>query len=136
MEPKFVNFFKFLEDKEGKKTPLKIKLLHSKQFEITPEDLDVEGNLNLDSTKITSLPNGLKVRGYLSLFDTSITSLPKDLKIRGNLYLSNTKITSLPNGLEVGGNLYLYETPLSSKTETEIRQMAPNIKRKIYGVKS
>ena len=41
MEPKLINFFKYLEDKEGKKTPLKVKLLNPKQFELTPEDLKV-----------------------------------------------------------------------------------------------
>lgn len=36
------NLFKFLNDKEGKKIPLKVKLILSPET-LTPEDLDVEG---------------------------------------------------------------------------------------------
>ena len=136
MEPKFINFFKFLEDKGEQRIPLRIKLLNPKQFEITPEDLDVKGDVDLSSIPITSLPNDLKVGGYLNLRDTKITSLPNGLEVRNNLDLKNTEITSLPKNLKVGGNLYLDKTPLSSKTEAEIRRMTPNIKGKIYGVKT
>lgn len=115
MEPKLINFFKFLEDKGEQRAPLKVKLLNPEQFEITPEDLKVEGYLDLENTPITSLPDGLEVENGLGLRGSSIISLPKDLK--------------------VGGNLYLSYTPLSSKTEAEIRQMAPNVKGEIFGVK-
>jgi hypothetical protein len=40
------NFFKFLEDKEGKRAPLNYKLLYDPES-ITPEDLNVKGDLNL-----------------------------------------------------------------------------------------
>ena len=111
MEPKFINFFKYLEDKGEQKIPLNIKLLDPKQFELTPEDLNIKGDINLSFDSITSLPDGLKVGG--------------------TLILNNTKITSLPNDLKVGRDLSLHDTPLSSKTEAKIRQMAPNIKRNI-----
>ena len=136
METKLINFFKYLEDKGEQKIPLKIKFLNPKQFEITPEDLKVGGTLILSGTPITSLPNDLKVGGYLNLRDTKITSLPNGLEVRNNLDLSKSSITSLPKDLKVGGKLYLFNTPLSSKTEAEIRRMTPNIKGKIYGVKT
>jgi hypothetical protein len=36
------NFFKFLEDKEGKNPPLKYKLIYD-QESLTPEDLNIKG---------------------------------------------------------------------------------------------
>jgi hypothetical protein len=101
-----------------------------------PNNLEVRGYLSLNYTPITSLPNNLEVGGYLDLSNTPITSLPDNLKVGGNLHLSNTPITSLPNNLQVGGFLNLDNTPLSSKTEAEIRQMAPGIKGRIIGLKS
>ena len=75
METKFINFFKYLEDKEGKKIPLSVKLLNPEQFKITSEDLEVGGNLDLDNTSITSLPKDLKVGGDLTLFNSKIQNL-------------------------------------------------------------
>ena len=135
MEPKFINFFKYLEDKGEQKIPLKIKLLSPEQFEFIPKELIIKDNLNLYNLPITSLPDGLIVVGYLNLSGTPITSLPDGLEVRNSLYLRNTKITSLPEDLKVGGDLDLNDTPLSSKTEAEIRQMAPNVKGKIIGLK-
>jgi hypothetical protein len=106
------NLFKFLNDKEGKKIPLKVKLILSPET-LTPEDLDVEGYLNLHRTKITSLPQGLQVGGLLDLRKTKITSLPQDL--------------------QVGGFLDLRQTPLSKKySKEEIRKMVPGVKGEIY----
>ena len=117
------NFFKFLEDKEGKRAPLNYKLLYDPES-ITPEDLNIKGSLNLMDTKITSLPNNLRVGGNLDLVNTPITSLPDNLKVEGSLYLWNTKITSLPNNLKVGRDLYIYYTPLNKKyTKEEIEKM-------------
>jgi len=101
--PNIYNLFKFLEKKRGTKTPLKSKLIYAPD-EITDEDLDVKGDLNLVYTKITSLPDNLKVEGYLDL--------------------ENTKITSLPDNLKVGGFLDLRKTPLAKKhTKKEIKKM-------------
>ena len=136
METKLINFFKFLEDKEGQRAPLRIKLLNPKQFEITPEELIVKGDLDLSYIKITSLPDGLEVEGNLYLSGTLITSLPNGLKVGGDLDLPYTEITSLPKDLKVEGDLYLNDTPLSFKTRAEIRQMAPNIKGGIIGLKT
>jgi hypothetical protein len=82
MQPNIYNFFKFLEDKEGRPIPFKIKLIYTPET-LTPDELNVRGNLNLRNTPITSLPDGLQVRGYLHLANTKITSLPKGLKVGG-----------------------------------------------------
>ena len=102
MKPNIYNFFKFLEDKEGRPIPFKTKLLYAPET-LTPDDLNVKGNLDLENTPITSLPKGLTVRG--------------------NLILINTKITSLPEGLIVKRNLWVENTPLSTKTDEKIKDM-------------
>jgi hypothetical protein len=111
MNSLYLKFFQYLEDIGEQRVPLKAKLLDPDQFTITPEDLDVKGDLYF--------------------LDSPITLLPDNLQVGGNLSLFNTKITSLPNNLQVGGDLLLSKTPLSSKTEAEIRQMAPGIEGEI-----
>ena len=69
MKPNIYNFFKFLEEKENRPIPLKVKFLHAPEA-ITPEELDVKGNLDLRNTPITSLPEGLKVGRDLHLVNT------------------------------------------------------------------
>lgn len=155
MKPLITQFFKYLEDIGEHKIPLTVKLTHPNQFKLTPEDLYVKGDLDLDETTIkfnsfpdnlevegslilgdgarhfTSLPKNLKVGGVLNIFGTNITSLPKGLKVGGYLDLGRTKITSLPNDLEVGGNLYIEDSSLLPKSDNEIRKMAPGIEGKI-----
>jgi hypothetical protein len=136
-----LNFFKFLEKEKGKPIPLKVKLIHG--LPLTPDELNVKGDLFLHDTNITSLPQGLKIGGHLTLDNTSITSLPDGLKVKGDLYLNNTDITSLPQGLQVGGdldltsnditslpfdlkvegNIWLRRTPLAGKSDDEILAM-------------
>jgi hypothetical protein len=88
-----------------------------------PEGLKVRGNLNLDYSKITSLPEGLSVGGYFDLSNTNITSLPERLEVAGNLYLDYSFIKSLPKDLKVGGTLYIYKSPLKEYTNEELREM-------------
>jgi hypothetical protein len=46
-----------------------------------PDNLTVEGDLDISSTDVTSLPKGLTIKyGVLDLQDTKIKSLPPDLK--------------------------------------------------------
>ena len=104
MKQHIAQFFKFLEKKEDRKIPLKVKLLNHKDFKIVPEDLNVKGDLNLSST--------------------SIKSLPDNLTVKGNLYLTFTDIESLPNNLKVGKDLSLSDTPLAEKyTKEQLRSM-------------
>ena len=107
--------FEFLEEKENK-TPkdngnLRWKLTFNEP--LTEKDLDIEGDLDLSETPITSLPEGLKVKGDLNLAYSKITSLPKGLKVGGDLRLDGcANITSLPKGLVVDGDLNVSGTPL------------------------
>jgi len=104
------SFFNFLEKRDNRKAPAKYKFAHEPES-LTPEDLDVKGDLDLAGTKITTLPEGLKVSGDLDLSNTKITSLPEDLKVSGDLYLKNTEITSLPSGIQVGGKIRMTTPP-------------------------
>ncbi len=148
------NIFKFLEDKGEHRTPLKFKLLNN--VPLTKEELNIEGNLNLTDSKITSLPEGLKVGGYLNLgFCPNLTSLPKGLevgeklslmyskieslpevlKVGGYLNLSDCKkLTSLPKGLKVGNFLNITDSTLTKYTDEELRDMVKPgfIKGEIY----
>lgn len=63
------NFFDFLEKGGEKKTPIRLKLLRFPEL-ITKEDLNVEGNLLLSYSNLTSLPDGLTVSGSLYINNT------------------------------------------------------------------
>ena len=53
--------FDFLEEKGEHNKPLKLKLIFNEP--LTDDELNVEGSLNLNYSKITQLPKGLKVNG-------------------------------------------------------------------------
>lgn len=95
---------------------------------LTQEELNVEGDLNLQYSENITLPDGLKINGDLILIksdisslpkalevggkiqiwiNTNMTTLPEDLKVNGDLIISNTNITTLPKNLKVGGDLDL-----------------------------
>ena len=76
MKPNIYNFFKFLNQKEQRPIPFRIKLIYTPET-LTPQELNVKGSLNLYNTPITSLPKGLTVGDWLDLSNTPITSLPK-----------------------------------------------------------
>jgi len=100
------NIFNFLEKEDNKNAPFLWKLQNN--IPLTKEQLNIDGNLNLENSKITSLPKGLKVDGYLSLAYSKIEELPKGLEVDGDLDLYGcAKLESLPEGLYVGGALFL-----------------------------
>jgi hypothetical protein len=128
--------FDFLEKEENKmpqdKGSFKWKVIFN---ELTYDELNINGNLDLSYTKVTSLPEGLRVKGwvnlmgclaivslpeglevgdYLSLASSNIESLPKGLKVGGNLNLRNSKIKNIPDDIEIGGSLYLQKTKITS----------------------
>ena len=134
--PNIYNLFKFLEKNKGTKTPIGIKFIYAPD-ELTDEDLNVEGDLDLAGSSITSLPDNLQVGKGLYLNNTKITSLPDNLSVGGYLILFDTLISSIPSNLKVGNNLDLRLTPLAEKyTEEEIRKMVKDkggyIKGRIY----
>ena len=114
--------FEFLEEKENHNVPFLWKLINNEP--LIEEELNVEGSLNLNNSKITQLPKGLKVKGGLYLENTNIKSLPEDLRVEFSLNLSYTKIESLPKGLKVFGVLRIWNTPIAKKYgDEEIREM-------------
>ena len=117
--------FEFLEEKENKTPKDKWNLRWKLTFNepLTEKDLDIEGDLDLSETPITSLPEGLKVGGDLDLGWTKITSLPEGLEVGGILDLYWTNITSLPKGLKVDDYLNIRETTLLEYTDDELREM-------------
>jgi hypothetical protein len=138
--------FDFLENQENKIHKDRGKFIWKLKFNetLTKEELNVKGDLNLISTKITSLPKGLKVFGYLDLSYSEIKSLPEGLEVSGTLDLTDTEvtslpkglkvgdglnlaycdnITSLPKGLKVGGDLDIHDTPLAKYTYDELIEM-------------
>ena len=78
-----------------------------------PNNLTVNGWLDLRNTNITKLPDNLTVHGYLNLTNINITKLPDNLTVNGSLILTNTNITELPDNLTVYGNLYLDNTNIT-----------------------
>ena len=126
------NLFKFIEDKEGYTTPLQSKLIYAPST-ITPDDLIINGDLNLSKTKITKLPDNLTVNGNLDLTHSKITKLPDNLTVGGNLALYYTKMTSFPHSLIVDGSIILFNTQLSKKyTKEQLKQMLPGVKGNIF----
>jgi hypothetical protein len=137
------NIFNFLEKEDNKNAPFLWKLQNN--IPLTKEQLNIDGNLNLENSKITSLPKGLKVDGYLSLAYSKIEELPKGLEVDGDLdlygcakleslpeglyvggalFLNNcNKLKSLPKGLKVDGGLNITNTSLTKYSEEELRKM-------------
>ena len=79
-----------------------------------PDNLTVGSFLDIRGTKITSLPDNLTVGDYLDIRGTKITSLPDNLIVGGLLNIEGTRITHIPNDLVVGGSLDLRGTDITS----------------------
>ena len=117
-----------LNDPTGKflMVSLREKLLNPRQYRITKRDLNVDGDLDLSGTNITTLPKTLQVDGDLYLNScTSLKALPNGLRVGWNLDLNGcTSLKMLPDGLEVDGDLYIEDTPLAKMySDDEIRDM-------------
>ena len=115
------NILSFLEKEDNKNAPFLWKLANN---ELTKEELNIKGDLDLEFSKITSLPEGLVVEGDLLLLESTITSLPEGLRVGGDLDLNwCINISSLPKGLEVGQNLFISPSPLKKYTDEQLREM-------------
>ena len=128
------SFFKFLEDKKGKKLTgidnLKYKLKYAPET-LTKQDNEIEGDLNLSD--LTFIPKGFNPTVDGSLYLSSLTSIPKEFNptVGKNLLLSG--LTSIPEGFnpKVGGHLYLTSWK-SNMTQEELKKRFPNVKGTIY----
>jgi hypothetical protein len=88
MKPHIKQFFEFLEKKEDRKIPLMVKISNPRDFKLSPEELNVKGDLILAETPVKELPNNLTVEGDLDISETAIQSLPDNLKVGENLWLN------------------------------------------------
>jgi len=101
-----------------------LNLYDKKNVTSLPENLQVNGNMDLEGTNITRLPENLTVRGWLDLRDTMISSLPENLSIGDSLVIINTKITSLPDSLMVGKEIFI--------GDLKLKYIPDHLKEKIY----
>ena len=83
--------------------------LYDYDFDITlPDNLYVDGHLDLVGTKITKLPKGLKVNASIWLGRTKLKEIPADIEIGWALSLNLCKdVLQLPDGLNIPSSLYL-----------------------------
>lgn len=65
-----------------------------------PDNLTIDGDLDLCPFNLLQLPNGLRVRGNLDLRGTSIRALPPCIVIDGDILLSGSAVSALPKRFE------------------------------------
>jgi hypothetical protein len=155
---KVYNFFKFLEDKEGKEIPYKVafaykqeqkkkaiaknqeiiikKVKENPNYKLTQEDVDnfenQTGYVSLHGVQIKSLSDNLTINNTLSISNNSlIKELPKGLKIGDSLYAYNTNISSLPKDLIVKRRMDITNTPLINNLELEYPDSRQKIKQEL-----
>ena len=88
-----INIFKFLEKKDNRPIPFKVKLIH--ELPLTADELNVSGSLSLADTKITSLPAGLHVGGSLYLAGTEISKNYTKSEVLLMIKNSNGKVRNI-----------------------------------------
>jgi hypothetical protein len=79
-----------------------------------PDNLTVDGDLDLRRLNLSALPKGLRVRGNLDLRGTSIRTLPPCIIIEGDVLLSGSAISALPKRFAVyrySGRSYRHPAP-------------------------
>jgi hypothetical protein len=147
MNDKIINFFKFLEVKKGTQTPFLLKITTPGKFKFTkkdlyvddfdwvldmyeeivfPDNLTIDGVLDLRGTNIKKLPNNLTVLGTLYLNNTVVDELPRGLKVKDFLYIQGLDIKTIPNDIEVG--------KVCNIRNTQIKTLDDNLKIPIFWV--
>jgi len=111
------NLFKFLEVSEGRKPPLKYKILYDPET-ITNDDLLYNGHLNFEKSFNVKLPDNLTINGTLDLAHSMIKELPKNLKVSGNLHLVGSDVSELPPDLIVSGDMTIRGTKIDTIPKT------------------
>jgi hypothetical protein len=135
----YYNFFKFLEDKDGREIPAKLKLVkkikENPNYQLTQEDVDSFGfedipddfeilddivlphEINL-SLQLASLSDGLIFKANVYIKSSKIRSLPNNLTVLGDLDISETWIETIGNNIKIRGNL---------NAETSIKTIGSNL---------
>jgi len=75
-----------------------------------PENLTIEGYLDIDYRSIEQLPKGLIIKGDLYARYSKLKKLPDDIFIKGDIYLENSEIEELPDNFTVNGELNISYT--------------------------
>lgn len=83
-----------------------------KQVEKLPDNLTVNGNIDITNTPMSNLPRGLHVTGFLLIASTSIKELPPDLVVDGDFDMPNNIVESIPPSIQVGGNIEIGDEAL------------------------
>ncbi len=110
-----INFFKFLEDKAGKKLPLKYKALHDPQS-ITDDDWPTQNTIDLRNTLVTTVPDNLDIQGALNLDNTPVTEVPTNIKTTWYLSFKNTPAA----------------VKYQPYTKRELKKIFPGVKGNVY----
>jgi len=81
---------------------------HVEGRELVLEDgqrFNLDGDIDLRGTGITTLPDNLTVGESLDLCGTGVTALPDNLTVGDSLDLRGTGISTLPDGIKVSGEI-------------------------------
>ena len=104
-----------------------------------PDNLSVDGNVNLEDSQIIELPAGLRVSKKLTTHKSltrvpadlsvqeldlshchELTELPEELHVRGDLNIEHSNIKALPKGLVVDGSV--------NGAESAVIGIGPNVR--------
>lgn len=99
--------------------------LYRSSLRVLPANLKVNGSLDISRTEIRSLPSDIKVEGDINAYDSLLKELPDNLRVKGDLILEQTHVESLPRNLVVDGSLNLektdvYDLPSDLKVKDQI----------------
>lgn len=114
--------FDFIKEKKGLDYPFLYKLINNLPF--TESDLTIYGDIDFRGYNVSELPDNMVVNGRMNISYTTIDRLPNNLKVTKDLVCTGSFITKLPDNLEVWGDVFC--------GDTQIREIGHNIK--IYGL--
>jgi len=77
---------------------------YKSSVDFLPENLTINGNLDIAETEIKILPKTLLVKGIIDATGSKIEILEPGIKITNSCYLAYTKIEHLPDNLTIGTN--------------------------------
>ena len=86
--------------------------LYNSKIRKIGKNLVVKGDCNLSSTPIEEILDNVSIGGNLNLSYSKIKKMGKGLLVKGNCYLRHTPIEELPDNINIGGNLYLYDSKI------------------------
>ncbi len=79
-------------------------------FSFSDGQFKCEGDLVIDDPDITALPDNLAINGNLNLSGSCVCKLPDNLLVVGDLFLHRNVIVELAEALNVGGTVWIAKT--------------------------